>query len=150
VNFQNLISTLGLKQIVNCATHESGNILDLIMVKEDDSLVITEPKSGHYISDHCFVCCTLSQEKPGRNIENIEYRKLKNIDEGQLRECLRDFSTGCHDINDIDELADMYNKRLKNILDELAPLCHKEVAVRECVPWYDNSLVEMKKERRKL
>ena len=147
--FHDLITALGLQQLVSCKTHTSGNTLDLILVRDQDTMVVTKPKEGFYISDHSFVLCNLSQNKPGRTVKEIEYRKLKAIDHENLDSLFSSFVQSCVARTDIDELAEFYNESMSRILDEVAPLVKKKVAERECVPWYDASLKSLKTRCRK-
>ena len=61
--FLSAIHAMGLKQHVFCSTHRSGNTLDLFITRENDSLCLSNPHSGYFISYHCFVETTFSRPK---------------------------------------------------------------------------------------
>ena len=58
--FIELLETFGLCQHVNVPTHSSGHVLDLIITRTNQDIIITEPATTIFLSDHLFVECKLN------------------------------------------------------------------------------------------
>ena len=69
---------MGLKQHVTGPTHMSGHTLDLIITRENDSVVANTPVAD--LSDHMSILCHLNTSKPWNMVKEISYRKIKSID----------------------------------------------------------------------
>ena len=83
-----VINSFSLKQIVPFPTQKSGNTLDLILFEETCVFHPSQIVSGDFISDHCFVDCTLDQVKDRQTIprrSRVTFRKLKDVDTRSLR-----------------------------------------------------------------
>ena len=76
IKFQELLLEFGLKQHVNVATHRDGHTLDLIISRENDSLIMNEPTADYFISDHAFVTCQLAIQKPTAVTKSITFRQF--------------------------------------------------------------------------
>ena len=66
--------TVGLRQSVQFATHQKGNILDLIFHHELDVVDISDVCSGAYISDHKLVFGWINIKK---KLKEDEVRSVK-------------------------------------------------------------------------
>ena len=69
-NLSEILSSFGLTQYVDFPTHTSGHCLDLIITKQDDSL-IHRPTIGCLFLDHFTVICNLKIKN-----ENFEKKRL--------------------------------------------------------------------------
>ena len=63
-SFMTILSSFGLRQHVQDATHRSGHILDLILTRFDENLIRLCDVSTDYGSDHSMIRCVLQQRKP--------------------------------------------------------------------------------------
>ena len=77
---KDLLLEFGLQQHVNVPTDRDGHTLDLFITRMSDNTTLDEPVASYYISDHIFVVCQLSTQKPATVMETITYRKYKQID----------------------------------------------------------------------
>ena len=153
--FKALLAEFGLKQHVRVATHKAGHTLDLIVTRECDSLCISEPEVEYFVSDHAFVTCRLDLKTPTTVKKEITYRQYRSIDVDKFksdidRSVLSDVNdTCCNDADDLDALASQYNDTLRAILDEHAPIKTKVISKRPSVPWHNERIHELRKQRRK-
>ena len=49
---------------------------------------------------------------------------------------------------DVDELAETYNSVLATIFDKYAPVKVKTITVHPAAPWYNDTILETKRDRR--
>ena len=153
--FKELLLEFGLKQHVNVVTHNAGHTLDLIITRESDNSITEDPVVEYFISDHGFVTCRLDLVRPATATKEITYRKYKQIDIEKFKSDidqsgLCDVSeTSCENASGLDALVCQYNDTLRTILDEHAPLKTKRVTVRPVVPWHNDQIHDIRKQRRK-
>ncbi len=102
------------------------------------------------MSDHDFVHSKLGFPRPNLSVKTVTYRKIKDIDLAAFNFDLSSICDELLDINDINVLATQYNRLLGECLDKHAPVLSKTCVVRPKVPWYSDTLKEMKQTRRKL
>ena len=69
-----------LHNIVDFPTHRSRNTLDLVIVRENQKISVTNIGPGDYISDHCEVICRLNILKPSYTRVTKEFKSVKNLD----------------------------------------------------------------------
>lgn len=148
INFQDFVSSFRLKCWVSFPTHKNGNTLDLLLTDEGATFV-REVSCGDLFSDHHFVHCDIVLQTEVKKSEVISYRKLKAIDHEEFaRDLNLELShrpeTGCED------LASFYDSTLRKLLDNHAPLKLKSVKVTHREPWYDDSIGDAIRLRRKL
>ncbi len=147
--FLDILVSFGLVNHVSVPTHESGNTLDLLITRNNNELVLSTPKAGYHISDHCFVSTRLDIPRPDLQLKTISFRQVKEMDMSEFRSDLMDICNDLLGIDDIDRLAKDYNSKLLQCLDKHAPIITKSFVVRPKVPYFDSSLRDMKKSRRK-
>ena len=80
-----MLECMGLIQHIKVPTHKHEHVLDLVITCQCDSILLHEPKIGHFFLDHAVVHCSLNSVKPGASLLSSTYRKLKTIDLGALR-----------------------------------------------------------------
>lgn len=152
--FNDTINTLGLTQLVQRATHESGHILDLIITRQDGKLVATEPKIDYFISDHAFIHCELSINKTSYISKAISYRLSNNINVDIFK---NEILSGLSKLNlqqittntDLDNYVLCYNEALGLLLDKHAPIRTKIITIRPTVPWITKEIRNLKRSCRK-
>ena len=84
---ENLLETmnaLGFEQYFKCATHKSGNILDLLFSEVISGIKIVNCKPTSYISDHCAMVCRTMIPKLEWVSKTITYRNLESLDMEEL------------------------------------------------------------------
>ena len=83
-------------------------------------------------------------------IKETVYRKLKTLDLHAFKTDITESMLCTSTSNNVSELALCYENTLTSLLEKHAPLQRKVVVVRPKLPWYTNSLRELKVKRRRL
>ena len=113
--FLRLLEAFNLKKHVWVPTHRSGNTLDLVITRTDESTARDFDVFAPVISDHYLVSCSLALPKKAFERKEVSYRKLKSID---LRELRNDISysplvSAVDDAgHDLESLLVLYNTTL--------------------------------------
>ena len=148
--FMNLLSCYGLKQHVTEATHIHGHILDLLITRENES-VLSEVCVKPGLSDHFDVSCNLEMQRPPLQWKTFTTRNLKAIDFNIFRQ---DITKTLSEIDFKDESVDVcvqkYESLLSALLDKHAPAKTRRVLVRPNTPWFNAEIKEAKCYRREL
>ena len=84
------LEAFNLKQHVWVPTHRSGNTLDLVITRNDESTVRDFDVLDPVISDHYVASCSLVLPKRAFQRKEVNYRKLKPIDLQELRDDISD------------------------------------------------------------
>ena len=147
-HYLDMLESMGLIQPVNVPTHEHGHVLDLVITRQCDHIILHEPKVGHFFSDHAVVHCSLNSVKPGASIQSITDRKLKTIDLDVLRGELAKSRLCTEEIDNLEELVSCYNSTLSSLMDKHAPLQSRNVVNRPRILWF-NEIRDAIKARRK-
>ena len=84
-----------------------------------------------------------------QSIKHAEYRKLKSIDMQEFVKDLHNSDLCVDSPSDLDTLVDCYNKTLASLLDKHAPVQSRHVTTRVRPPWFNNDIIEAKRDRRK-
>ena len=88
-----LMSAMGYVQLVEFATHNQGNTLDLVFTPCDEKghpKDIVSCSQGSVISDHCSILFDLIVETKNATLQRNSYRNLKHINNQQLSYTIRD------------------------------------------------------------
>ena len=149
VAFKELFDNFCLIQHVQCPTHYLGNTLDLFITSSTDSAQFSEPIATCYISDHSFITCYISKPKPKCVKSLAKFRKIKEINHEQFNNDLAALVMKSTDIQDTEELVNLYNQGLLDILDQHAPVIEKRVTQRQSLPWFDDEANELKRCKRR-
>ena len=83
VRFLDLLEATGYQQKVVGATHKHGHTLDLMIVRQEASLLVGVPNVTLHprnISDHSSIMCTLDLPKPPTTKQTVQCRDLRRID----------------------------------------------------------------------
>ncbi|XP_028412949.1 uncharacterized protein LOC114535827 [Dendronephthya gigantea] len=149
IRLRDLFDSMGLVQHTKLPSHEKGHILDLIITRQCDNIVATEPWPVRYFSDHAAVMCEFTIARPVQKIKHAEYRKLKSIDMQQFVEDIRKSDLYTYPPSDLDTLTDCYNSTLSSLLDKHAPVLSRHVATRGSPPWFNDVIMQARRYRRK-
>ena len=82
--FLDIMTALGLKQLVRGPTHKSGNCLDLIFMEEMSRIKAINCSQNLIVSDRNSIQCILNITKDDCTHKEVTYRKLSEIDLAQL------------------------------------------------------------------
>ena len=109
-----------------------------------DKLVggVANDPPGHFLSDHCLIHCTLGAEKPKQPSQVISYRKLKAINIKELTMNISENTSNIANSTTENEAVDAYNKKLRQALDQHAPVKQKEIKVYHDLPWFNEKIKE--------
>jgi hypothetical protein len=146
--FTDLTTSVGLKQHVSSPTHTSGHLLDLVLSRPSDN-VVHSTKVSSLISDHHAIHCSLNVSRPPLPQKTITYRNLKKLDMEEFQACLQQTPLLLNPSSSLDDLLNQYNTSISNVLDKLAPTKTRTVTLRPVAPWYNDSIHESRKLRRK-
>ena len=149
--FLQLLDYFNLKQHIWVPTHKSGHTLDLIITRSEDSVATSFDVFNPVLSDHYLVSCVLSIPKISFERKELAFRKLKTVNVSQLRTDIHNSSLldGNHSTSDLNDLTAKYNTVLRDLLDRHAPVLKRHITVRPSAPWYNESINEQKRLRRK-
>lgn len=148
--FIDLLETFGLIQHVMVPTHTSDHILDLLISRASNDINIRSVQTTFYISDHCFVECSLSIPRPNLTMKEIQFRKMKQINLEAFKTDITSSNLCNVPWSSLDDLVECYDVTLSRILEKHAPLQRRVVVVRPRVPWFNEELKHLKAKRRKL
>ena len=146
MKFTELLETFGLENHVSFPTHINGHWLDLIITRSTNDIKVLSPVSSLYLSDHCFVECSLTIPTPYPTIKEISFQKWKNIDLDVLENDI--LESDLYSLTD-DQLSVNYHRILQGILHDHAPLQNKTLVAQPRVPWYCDALYQIKRNCRK-
>ena len=144
---ENLLETtnaLGFEQYFNCATHKSGNTLDLPFSEVISGIKIVNCKPTSYISDHCAMVCRTMIPKPELVRKTITYRNLESLDIEELANQFRYHLNQNMADDEYSEFVLRFNDSLMNSLDDLAPQLTKMVTCRPKFPWFTDEVRQIK------
>ena len=77
--FLSLIESMSLKNNIWTPTHTSGHVLDLLITRKNDNLLLRDPEIRYFISDHAFIRVSTVFPKPEVQVKKISFRKIKDI-----------------------------------------------------------------------
>ena len=148
--YVNLFNLFGFVQLVDEVTHRSGHILDLVCCKMEDSSIISDVYVSSMLSDHMSVHFNLQYRKAIAVKQMATYRRYRSINKEQLSQDIEASNIVDHSFQYIDDMVCSYNNTIRAIIDNHAPLKTKIISIRKKVPWFDDKLTEVKRNRRKL
>ena len=147
--FLDLLSLFGLQQHVDFPTHIHGHPLDLIITSSKCS--IASVTRSDRISDHFTVIaevvariCSVGSRK------TISFRNLKSIDIGSFKCDILNSRLFRDPADNATDMASQYNKELRTILDQHAPIKNKQVTSKPANPWITTGIQHAKRHRRYL
>ena len=144
-----LLDSTNLVQHVSEPTHRDGHIIDLVVTRQDDSIVQATSVLS-MLSDHMAIHVHLNVSKPPRPTKTISFRKIRSIDQDCLADNILGSEIITHPATELDGMVHQYNTTLRALLDKHAPLKTKTFPVRQMIPWYSDEIEDAKQQRRKL
>lgn len=148
--FMDVLETFGLTQHVTVPTHQSGHILDLIITRSSNDIIINEIRPTLFLSDHCFIECNLAIPCPFPEKKEIQFRKMKHINIEAFKSDIALSKLGSITGGTVEDLVKCYDETLTDILNRHAPLQRKVIRMRAKRPWFSHELQCLKIKRRKL
>ena len=146
--FEMLLNTYNLKQLVTGPTHEKGHTLDLVITRNDDDCIISTDVN-ELLSDHRAIHCTLQCAKPPPCKKTIRYRKTKDLNPETLQQAVLATSLLVAPSDSLEKLVSQYQHDLTEVLDKLAPVKTKSFVERPLIPWMNDNILECKRRKRK-
>lgn len=99
-NFNNYVSSMGLKQHVTFPTHEkSGKSLDFIITEVSDGVKVLKCEPGPFFSDHCVVKMDFNVIKETKLSKNDFFRNWTEFGQSQFLKDLVNLSVHCEDVD---------------------------------------------------
>ena len=86
-----MISDNCMKQLVNVPTHKLGHIIDWVLVREQNSSLVSVKNILEYpdLSDHHLVACELAIPRPSTPTRSVTSRNLRRIEPAAFGSDLR-------------------------------------------------------------
>jgi hypothetical protein len=153
IQFLDIFDTFDLHQHIHQPTHNSGNIIDLLITKSIDNAVLFDCKISDCVSDHFAVNCKLLYSTQHKPLTTMNVRKFKKINTESFCDDLKqqleftDFLP-LDDIN-LDETITKIDAICSKVIDNHAPLTKINIANKTPVPWFSDDLSKLKRSKRK-
>ena len=142
-----ILSDANLRQNVTDATHQQGNVLELVITASSSS-PITQTSVDTLITDHFAILCDLVPIKPRPIRKHITYRRYGSIDNHSFTKDICECAFITEPAGDVCDLHDQYCTELGCLIDHHAPVMHRVVTERPHTPWWSHDLDEMKRQVR--
>ena len=150
--FLELVEQYSFANHVRSSTHLSGHTLDLVLSPVDSDYVgeVDVVPVDTRVSDHSLIVFAYNQPKP------LSYRKLisftkYNIDSERvlddMQHSLYSIDTSALGVSELVQIHCDFFRAVKNCM------CHeisKWITVKDDAPWYDSSIAQLRRERRRL
>ena len=147
-----IILESGFQQIVDKPTHRQGRILDWVLTRPSDHLLVGDVKvTPNVISDHHIVQFKIcgSQQRPTR--QKISYRNYRQIDIDAFQTDLSDkYDDALKVAADGEDLLEKYYKCTTTVLDHHAPMIVRNTQAKISQPWFDEKIQDLRRKRRAL
>ena len=126
--FADLLELMSLIQHVRSPTHIDGQVLDWVITRSSDNIIQGRSITDRYISEHCYVLCSLSAPRPLPTVKHISFRKLTTLDLNTFKDDIARSSLSR--VDDPEKLVDLYNNTGRLLLDRHAQITSKKVLFR--------------------
>ena len=134
-----IILESGFQQIVDKPTHRQGSILDWVLTRPSDNILVGDVNvTPNVISDHHTVLLKIcgSQQRPTR--QKIAYRNYRQIDIDAFQSDLSDkYDDALKVAADGEDLLEKYYKCTTTVLDHHAPMIVRNTRAKMSQPWFD-------------
>ena len=156
--FSSSLESYGLVHHVTTATHIQGHTLDVLITREDGSILHSEPLvmdpclsdiKGNPSGDHLAVHAKLNIGKPGSIRKENTFRRLRAISVPDFIMDIEQMPRIQCTSGSLDDLVDAYNSGIRTLMDKHAPQQVKTITLRPNAPWYTDELRSAKHKRRK-
>ena len=118
--FPELLETYGLMQWVLDPSHQSGSLLDHVIVREASSAVLDKPMVLDLGTTDWSSLASLKHQAPAK-ATTVRFRKLNDISTQVIQQELSDVFKLCHETDDPNTYLKITNKAWSMALDRLAP-----------------------------
>jgi hypothetical protein len=121
-SFKDLLESAGLIQRVTDPTYRSGNTLDLVIDRCENTLLSSFSTITDLPSDHYAVVCSIGFAKPAVQKSQHKQRRHKDINMDAFKADIANslLSRESRD-SDPNKFAELYNSELRQVLDKQAP-----------------------------
>lgn len=150
--FLELVDMYSFSNLVVDPTHVSGHTLDLVLSESESNLVnnVEVFPIDRSVSDHDIISFGVNVPKPLSYTKKITFRKYCNFNQETIS---RDIELSLNTIDiassTVDQLVHTYNAFFRFIQDRDCPEIDKEIRIKDDAPWYDSSVVGLRKRRRR-
>ena len=149
--FVGLFDLNNFSNYVSGPTHVSGHTLDLVLSPSDSDyltnvdIVPVDPA----ISDHALVIFLLDFPRPPSYTKTIKFRNYRNIDQTRIETEIY-LSLNEIDVSALsaDHMVEMHRDFFLSTSAYHFPEVVKNIVVRDDFPWYDSSVVSLRRRRR--
>ena len=149
IAYNEMLASFNPQQMVTCITHESGHMLDHIILREGNNLNIEEPTQGHKISDHWMIKTTLGIDNAMKTRKTITMCKNKNLRQTECVLELEDIISQSKYIEDT-KLVDYYNTKLRELYDKWGSYRDKNCTHKSRPEWLTEEIITLKKKVRQV
>ena len=112
-----LLKMFNLAQSVNLPTHTHGHILDWIVYRPDDKILVSSSVSNELKSDHFALLCSLDLRIPDPPSIKSSFRNIKYFDRHQLTS-----KVNLKLASVVNPTADTFHHCLRALLDKHSPM----------------------------
>ena len=150
--FTDFLDSMGLTQRVIGPTHSKGHTLDLIITRTDDPCVTNIESDWLLPSDHASLHFSTAFTRPRPLKFTRASRKLSNINITVLQEKITSSLQSAFSETGFSPtvLVNAYNSALTSVIDEVAPVIHKEFVDKARAPWFTEELIHLRQNLRRL
>lgn len=148
MNLADLLETHGFVQHVQSATHERGNILDLVITSGTYHVIATTVEPKTLLTDHRVIECGLRQPKPERMTRRVQYRKYSAIDGSRFTADLAASHLNVPEQNP-EVILTRYDGCIRSIVNAHAPVISRTITARPKTPWHTSELTDEKRALRR-
>ena len=153
VQLNRIISSFGYHQLIDVPTHRHNHTLDLLIVKDDEKLIKNWEVDPIFHSDHLIINCLLDITGASPSRTFTASRNFSKIDHqvfaSDLALQLKSIHNKMKYSATVDDLVDGYYNACKFVLDAHAPEKIKHRSVRFKPKWFNENVVEARRERRR-
>ena len=161
--FTKVLKEFGLVQHIRAPTHSDRNILDVLITScENESLLplsilvkdicLTDNNGELATKRHFMLQWELCNSKVRAKRKEIVYRDFSNLDIISFRTDLQTLNLfqQCSECSTVDDMVSLFNTKLQDLVCQHTILIRKQVSTHSKSPWYNDSLRELKRNRRQL
>lgn len=148
-HFLTTLDTAGFSQHVTEPTHVHEHILDPVMSRIEENLVVCCVVDSR-LSDHHVVLFDIKQQKPRLQKKTVVSRRLNSVNQEAFQKDLSRELSMTSKCGNVDELVTCYENSVVKTLDKHAPIRSSTRNARPKHPWYNDEIHHSRRLRRKL
>ena len=103
---------------------------------------------GDFLSDHKFISLQLSLTKKSVSYKHVMTRNLKELNKVSFKEKLATINLNTPDAS-ATQLAETYDNKILEILNDLAPIKNRLIKERVPKPWFSDEIDRIRRDYRK-